>query len=590
MSDINEETQRVGDTPALTGYPSIDKPWMKYYDEAVASAVIPEGSIWETVVANNHNYPHEIALLYFGRKISYKTMFRRVDEAREAFIAQNVRAGDNVALCMPAMPEAIYSILALDALGANAVLLNPTSDAQLIHRILMRAHSQVLVVASEIIDAVKEALTGTRISTIIECSAMNSMNPLVRVIKHCRKNSGTLSWGKFIEKGRKTNCSIYVDDTRASSDTPAITVFSSGTTGDAKGIQLSNKSVNAMILQYRIAGFKMERQDRYFAQVPIWFSTGIVVTMLVPLALGITVILEPLYDFKLFRTHILRYEPDYLITATGLLEFLASEKDTSRAYGSFEYLAVGGEYLAPSAEKRINEWLECNGSAEGVHKGYGMCECGGAVTSTNSNMNAPGSSGIPLPHVIVAAFDASSGKELPYGERGELRVQTPCAMLGYLGDPEATDAYFWVDEAGAQWACTGDMGYVTEDGNVYVDGRICDSYTTSRGEIVYLFDIERAVLDIDCVRQCKAIACEVNDEIAHVCHMVLAPGAECGRAMQEIEKRCADVLPASHFPFWIRFYEGSLPIAPSGKLDVTCMKGNREGLQKLHFPESKPAD
>ena len=434
---------------------------------------------------------------------------------------------------MPAIPEAIHSILALNALGANAVLLNPTFDSHQMSKMLAKSKARLLVCASEVYGAVAQALDGTSISVVVECSATNSMNPLVRAVKGRQKSSAALSWKEFIGKGQN----ICIGERESSSDAPAITVFSSGTTGEPKGIQLSNKSVTAMILQYSLAGFDMERQDRYFAQIPIWFSTGIVVTMLVPLVLGITVILEPLYDFKVFRSHIRRYKPDYLITATGLLEFLASEEGKYEAYGSFKYLAIGGEYLAPSAEKRFNEWLAANGSVEGIHKGYGMCECGGAVISTNSKVNKPGSSGIPLPHVVVSAFDISSNKELPYGERGELRVQTPCAMLGYFANQKATDTYFWTDVDGVRWACTGDMGYVTEEGCVYVDGRISDSYIDAKREVVYLFDIERAILDIDCVRQCKAVACDVGGETTHVCHITLAPGTNSDVTACEIEER-----------------------------------------------------
>lgn len=216
-----------------------------------------------------------------------------------------------------------------------------------------------------------------------------------------------------------------------------------------------------------------------------------------------------------------------------------------------------------------------------------MCECGGAVISTNSKVNKPGSSGIPLPHVVVSAFDISSNKELPYGERGELRVQTPCAMLGYFADQKATDTYFWTDVDGVRWACTGDMGYVTEEGCVYVDGRISDSYIDAKREVVYLFDIERAILDIDCVRQCKAVACDVCGETTHVCHITLAPGTNSDVTACEIEERCANVLSPSHFPRWVRFYDEALPVAPSGKLDVVRMKANSEDRQELRYIEKQ---
>lgn len=564
-----------------TGYPSIDRPWLKYYDEGVLSAQIQEGSVWDIVRESNKPYPNDVALLYFGRKTTYRSLFSSVDEAARAFAAFDVRAGENVALCMPAMPEAIFSIMALNSLGANAVLLNPTFEPSQMHAVLTKANARLLVVASEVFEAVESALEGTCISTVVECSAMNSLGIVARVVKGKRKHPGSLSWNAFLRRGRGVSLDAASKPISVS-EAPAITVFSSGTTGASKGIVLSNRSVNAMILQYEIAGFNMERQDRYFAQVPIWFSTGIVVTMLVPLALGITVILEPLYDFEVFRSHIRKFKPDFLITATGLLEFLVADEEAEDAYGGFKYLAIGGEYLASPTERRFNEWLAGNGSAEGIHKGYGMCECGGAVTSTNSSVNAPGSSGIPLPHVVVGAFDTETGNELPYGERGELRVLTPCRMRGYLNNQEATDAYFHIDETGQSWACTGDMGYVSEDGNVYVDGRISDSYQNASGETVYLFDIERAVLNISDVRQCKTIVSNIDGNDVHVCHVAFTPGTDEEYALREMSRRCAELLPDNHFPRYIRLYEESLPVSLSGKLDTVRMKNNSSSLIELH--------
>lgn len=564
----------------LIGYPSIDKPWLRYYDESVCSAQIPEGAIWDTVRENNGHYPNDVALLYFGKKIAYRELGRHVEKAKHAFAAFGVQSGDSVALCMPAMPEAIYSILALNALGANAVLLNPTFDSRQLHEAILGAGSKMIAIASEVFENVQAALEGTCVSAVVECSAMNSLGIVARVGKGKRKHPDSLSWNAFLKRGRARSVASGSKPADSSS-LPAITVFSSGTTGASKGIQLANRSVNAMILQYGITGFDMKRQDRYFAQVPIWFSTGIVVTMLVPLALGITVVLEPLYDFGLLRSHIRKFKPDYLITATGLLEYLVSDEETSDAYGCFKYLAIGGEYLASPTEHRFNRWLADNGSAERIHKGYGMCECGGAVTSTNSHVNVPGSSGIPLPHVVVAAFGIEDGVELPYDERGELRVLTPCRMLGYLNDDEATNARFHVDELGRRWVCTGDMGRVCEDGSVYVDGRLSDSYRDSSGDVVYLFDIERAVLGVEEVRQCKVIASVIDGKDAHICHAALASGADEGSVLHEMAHRCAESLPGNHFPSYVRLYEGSLPVASSGKLDIACMKSCRGDLIEL---------
>ena len=90
----------------LTGYPSIDKPWLKYYSENAFNAQLPECTIYQNIYNHNKDYPNDVALLYFGKKITYRQLFCEVEKAEKAFIAQGVKRGDNVALCVPATPEA----------------------------------------------------------------------------------------------------------------------------------------------------------------------------------------------------------------------------------------------------------------------------------------------------------------------------------------------------------------------------------------------------------------------------------------------------------------------------------------------------
>ena len=116
---------------------------------------------------------------------------------------------------------------------------------------------------------------------------------------------------------------------------PAIMVYSSGTTGASKGIQLTNDSVNALLIQGGHIGFDWKRENRFFCQIPIWFSTGICATVFLPLVTGITVILEPLYDFELFYKHIVKYKPNFMITAVGLVDYLKERKEFFKSISQF---------------------------------------------------------------------------------------------------------------------------------------------------------------------------------------------------------------------------------------------------------------
>jgi len=561
----------------LTGYPSIDKPWMKYYSEEAINEEMPKCSIFQNIYEKNAAYLKETALLYFGKKITYKALFENVEKVAQAMIFLGIKQGDNVAICMPATPEAIYAILALNKIGANANMLNPTfTKEQLIDRI-NETEAEVLFVLNELYFRLEDVIQKTTIKKVVSAPAVNSLGAIVKCIKKTKKIPGTILWNQFIKQGKGGAVSVPAYEPQR----PAITVYSSGTTGASKGIQLTNDSVNALLVQGKHIGFDWKRQDRFFCQIPIWFSTGICATVFLPLITGITVILEPMYDFQLFYKHIVKYQPNFMITAVGLVDYLKEKKAFAKAYKNFKYLVIGGEYIVPPAEKSVNEWLAQNNAPEKLHKGYGMCECGSIITATQQKCNVVGSAGIPLPHITVAAFDLETGKELPYGERGEVRVLTPCRMLGYYKNAEATKAYFKEDEQGRIWACTGDMGYVTEDGSLFVDGRISSSYVNEEGETIYLFDIERAILDVEWVRQCKVIASHIGGKLVHVAHVVLKGAKSDGEVLKMVKKHCTEKLQKNHIPALIKLYDTALPVAPSGKLDVAEMEKNSNGLVRL---------
>ena len=166
----------------MTGYPSIDKPWLKYYTDEAINAKIPECTIYQNIYNHNKDYPNDAALLFFGKKISYKKLFAEVEKAEKAFIAQGVKRGDNVALCVPATPEAIYTILALNKIGANANMLNPTFTEQQLTDRINETDASVMFVVNELYSRVEKIIPNTCIKTVITCAAVNSLGSIVKLI------------------------------------------------------------------------------------------------------------------------------------------------------------------------------------------------------------------------------------------------------------------------------------------------------------------------------------------------------------------------------------------------------------------------
>ncbi len=550
-----------------TGYPSQDKPWLRYYGKEAIEMRPFLGTLFQNIYQNNKDHLKEVALFYFGKKISYEQLFYQVDQAAKAFTALGVKKSDSVAICMPAMPETIYAILALNKLGASANLLNPLFSKKDMHDRIDETNAKILVVANEVYGQIKEAVLSTCVETLISCSSLNSLGFLVKKIKKVTSIPNTTAWNEFINLGK--DC-VY-EEALYEADTPALTVYSSGTTGALKGILLTNDSINSTICEGGQIGFEWERQDKYMALVPIWFSTGICASILVPLRHGISVILEPLYDFEVFYQHIKRFKPNFIISAVSFYEYLVNNRYYCSAYRHFKYVVAGGEYITASKEERYSKWLADNGAKQKMHKGYGMSECGGTVTASSIYHNVLGSAGIPTPHVTVAAFDLETGKELSYGERGEIRVLTPSHMLGYYKKPEATAKYLTKDKDDNVWSNTGDMGYVTEDGCLFVSGRLSDSYVNDQGKKIYLFDIERTILDMEQVKMCKAVVSNVNGQKTHVCHVSVDETAISDMA-KKISSHCKKHLDEECQPRFYKFYTDGLPVSLCGKLDVKKMQ------------------
>ncbi|MCQ2478777.1 MAG: acyl--CoA ligase, partial [Clostridia bacterium] len=154
----------------LTGYPSIDKPWLKYYTDEAINAPLPECTIFEYMYENNKEYPDDIALLYFNSKITYGELFRNIDKTAKAFTTIGVKKGDIVTVAMPSMPEALYCVYALNRLGAVANMIHPLASENEICHYLNEVKSTVFVMFTGTYELIKNALDKTSVKKAVVAS------------------------------------------------------------------------------------------------------------------------------------------------------------------------------------------------------------------------------------------------------------------------------------------------------------------------------------------------------------------------------------------------------------------------------------
>lgn len=577
------QSTQVQSKKLLTGYPSIDRPWEKYYQQESLSKPLPKSTVYGYIHSENQPCLSDTAFLYFGRKISYGTIFNEIDKATAAFIACGVKQGDCVSLLTSSSPESCYAILALNRIGAIANLLNPLFTPEQIIERIVDTKTKVLLALDQLYVPFRKFFANLGIEKTIIFPITESMPGLVKLIAGKKLktdiayNENVLIWSDFLKLGRKED---YGYEIPYEPQQPALMVYSSGTTGQPKGIVLGNDGLVATMSHYKTPDFVYTRGDSFLQIIPIWFSTGMVLSFLMPLSLGITVILEPSYGDENFVKDVLKYKPNIILVPTSLwLALLNSPKAGKVDLHGLNYAFQGGEKVIERTEDAVNEFLQAHGCPCKLQKGYGMCELGSTVSTENPSHKKYISTGYPILNVVISAFDPKTNQELHYGERGELRVMSASAMMYYYNRPDATEAFFHVDDKGQRWACTGDYGYVDEDGFVFLLGRHNDTFTTPDGKIVYNFDVEDAILKNDNVFQCEVIGVpddKGGETLAGF--IVLEPKCteEPDKVLRDVYKTCCETLSPEAVPEKFRIVE-KFVTNRSGKRDVEILREIREG-------------
>jgi len=167
---------------------------------------------------------------------------------------------------------------------------------------------------------------------------------------------------------------------------------------------------------------------------------------------------------------------------------------------------TGGDQLLENTENSINCFLKEHGCKYSIMKGYGMTEMGSAATFTSTEeVNVPGSVGIPCHCDTVKVIHQDTGEELKYNETGELCITGATMMKEYFGNHAETQKIMRLHKDGKYWIHTGDIGYITESGNIFIKGRIKRMIIRPDGHNVWPSQIEAVLTSHPSVSQCCVV-------------------------------------------------------------------------------------
>lgn len=567
-------------TDRQTGYPSVDRPWLKYYSKEAINAPLPSCSIYEYLVQCNRDYPKDTAILYLGRIITYGELFHRIDETAAAFAALDVKPGEIVTVALPSIPEALYTVYALNKLGAVANMIHPLAGEQEMVNYLNEVKSRVAVLYEGSYAIVKNRLKETEVERAVVVSAGESLPLRIKpffFLKSPRTKlpakTGILNWLDFIRSGRGMNVSVYVKDPH----TLALISHTGGTTGEPKGVMCSDYNVNALIWQL-VCNFEYVRQLVCLVSLPPFVNYSLIDSMLAMLVIGFKVALIPDYKPEKLGAYIKKYKPYVISSIPAYWEALLKTKDIrSVDMSCLRYMYYGGEAMSVENELAVTDLLQSCGAKGQLCKGLGSTEMMAAATQTYADCNEEGSAGVPLVCTNCKIVEPDTVEELTYGQIGEICFSGPTLMMGYYNKPEATEAIVKCHGDGQRWLHTGDLGYLNENGVLYVTGRIKRILMTKGrdGNITKIFPdrIEKTVSEHEAVTLCCAIGVADETRINYpVVFVVLKPGVEEREQItEEIISLCRTELPDYMVPETV-IYRDDLPRTPRGKIDYRALE------------------
>jgi long-chain acyl-CoA synthetase len=342
-----------------------------------------------------------------------------------------------------------------------------------------------------------------------------------------------------------------------SEEDDALLMYTSGTTGDPKGCVLSNRSVVAGG-EFTSSAHQLAAHDRVLCAMPLYHINGQIVTTVAPLVHGGSVVMPHRFSASNYWDLVVKYQCTWINVVPTIIAYLlhgADPRERGLDISRVKFCRSASAPLPPEQHRAFEAKFDI-----GVIETFGMTETN-APCFTNPydparrKIGSPGQAWGNEAKVI----DTQSGNDLPPNAPGELMIRGDNVMKGYYKDPESTAKTLEPDG----WMHTGDIGYLDDDGFVFVTGRLKELIIKG-GENIAPREIDEALLKHPSVLEAAAVGIpDINYGQEIMACVVLKPGAHC--TLDELSAFSLNQLGRYKTPKIIRFVN-DLPKGPSGKV------------------------
>ncbi|XP_011034909.1 PREDICTED: 4-coumarate--CoA ligase-like 5 [Populus euphratica] len=390
-----------------------------------------------------------------GRQLSFKDLWRAVDSVASCLQDMGIRKGQVILLLSP--NSIFFPIVCLSVmwLGAIITTTNPLNTPREIAKQIANSKPSLAFTTPELVSKLTESSSNLPI-VLIDDETGTSIKTKANILT-------TLS-----EMVKREPRESRVRE-RVNQDDPATLLYSSGTTGESKGVVSSHKNLIAMV-QTIVERFRLnEGRHTFVCTVPMFHIYGLAAFATGILASGSTIIVLSKFEMGEMLSTIEKYRATYLPLVPPILVAMINGADQIKMkydLSSLQSVLSGGAPLS----KEVIEGFSNKYPGITILQGYGLTESTaiGASTDTLEESRRYGTAGLLSPNTEAKIVDPESGKALPVNQTGELWLRAPSVMKGYFGNAEATSST--IDSEG--WLRTGDLCYIDDDGFIFVVDRL----------------------------------------------------------------------------------------------------------------------
>jgi long-chain acyl-CoA synthetase len=497
------------------------------------------------------DYPDRAAVVYEDHEFSYAELWAQTGQFAAALRDEGVEAGDRVALYLPNLPQFVVAFHGALRAGCTVVPMNPQYKSREIEHLLSDSGATTVVALADVVPFVEEVREDTDVERVVTVGG--------------EAESGT-PFREFLTEG---------DDSVAERDDDDVAVqpYTSGTTGQPKGVQLTHRNLASNARQSMdIVPDGLQPSDRKIGVLPLFHIYGMTVGMNASLFAGASFYPLPAWDAQEAMSLVADADLTLFDAVPAMYNDVINQPNAEEFdLSSVRQCTVGGSGIPIEVLQRFEELYPVE-----IYEGYGLTE-----TSPVTHFNSPnwgrrvGSIGKPLEgidaRVVTEEFEpVDPVEEGPVDESavdmdeitGELVVSGPNVMKGYSGLPEATREAF-TEADGKRWFHTGDIGYHDADGYFYVVDRKKHMINTA-GYNVYPREVEELLFEHEAVADAAVVGIPDDRRGETVkAFVVKAPDADV--TADEIKQYCLENLAEYKHPREVEFVD-ELPRTTTGKV------------------------